>query len=484
MKSYKLKARPYQTKLSAGFRSGSAFKSVSAKAKKALVKEAKDVFGKHYTPERLATFVSKAAEATARGRSQTARRVIDLLAVPLHVGVAEGVMRLLPPPIAGVASSDKKSLPNITSLNTSLISGKNSLYNAKEHKLKFTSGREPGSWLRSIEKLNGSHTIQVNNTTEQYPLVDTDRAYLVKNYGLNQKMQLAVNTERFGFTFSSLLDYFSIGTYDTNKIRTQVAYGAISKLTSKATITSMNRYVPVFVKVSLCRVETAINHFEGAFQEGINSTNIQQIDGAMPLFYQQENNQAGTLLGESISVDPKTPGVRASEKFKAAVQVLESKTVKLYAGDRIKLQYDHLCGSGVRLDKLHGVDRDSSWNNDHPITYSLMIESWGEEVDAYLYSNPDHVIKGTAPGSLQFEFSKHVTGIAPLKTGAEQQNTGANDGYFSNRYAVKVYTKSPLTSQVRRYFGTYADLTTTTANGYRIPVMSDATVGEAGKVNT
>jgi hypothetical protein len=236
--------------------------------------------------------------------------------------------------------------------------------------------------------------------------------------------------------------------------------------------------------MSLLRTEVTNDDYLTAWKEGVNSDSNIQIDGSMPRLYQQESIQTNTIVGNSIMVDPKTNGIRTSEKWKSSMKVIESKTVKLYAGDRIKLVYDHMCGSGIRLDKLHGCEKDNSWNNDHPITYSLMIESWGEEVDAYAYADANKVIKGSCPGSLQFEFSKHITGIGPSATGANQILTTTAKGYISNRYAVKVYTKSPLSLLTRRSFGTYAELTSTTGSSYRIPVMSGAEVQNAGKVET
>lgn len=110
-----------------------------------------------------------------------------------------------------------------------------------------------------------------------------------------------------------------------------------------------------------------------------------------------------------------------------------------------------------------------------------MLEVWGEEVDVYSIANPNQVIKATGPCSLQLEMTKERKGCQPLFTPGNVYNSGSFNGYLSESYAVKVYSKAPIRSSFRRWYGTWADLNTA-PNGYRVPIMSDADERDAGSI--
>jgi len=436
---------------------------------------------KEVSPARVHDFITKVIETAIRGKSPTAVKFLTEISKPFAFKVADSIVKLVNAPASGVTAPEGTELPLFTKAAHKRISGKNHLYTAKEYKVKFTSGKEPGSWLKGLKRTNGNSVLQLNDTTRQYPLESANRSKLVTNIGFNQKLQTAISTDLFGFTFSSLKPYFGTDDFDSSHIKEQIAYGAVSNLQSRATITSLNRYVPTYVKMNLCRIEATSDHWSNAFKEGMNTSLLAQVDGAMPFYWQQNTPPLPDLLGTPVFVDPKTPGIKGAEKFKANIHVVASKTIKLYAGDRIKLDYDHMCGSGIRVDKLHGIDRDTSWDNDHPVTYCLMIESWGEEVDAHSAVSADNIIKGTCTASLQFEFSKRMIGSLPL---VDHNNILSGDpvkGFKSTDFAIKVYSKNSIGAATRRYFGEYSALNDPA--GYSIPVMSDAFETEAARIS-
>jgi hypothetical protein len=434
--------------------------------------------GSKATPDRLLKFMNTAIDYVVRGKSETAKRILKELAKPMAIKVGNEIYKLTNPPVAGVASPS--SDPQILGVEDSWkqVSGTNHLYTAREYRLNITSGRSKRGWLSSIEKTNGRVNVKTVDTTELYHLDDAARSNLTKVAGIGRKTQQLINSNLFGWTFQDLRTYFSMTTYDTSNIREQVAYGAVTKLNSKMTITNLNKYVPTYIKVNLVRNKVVGSDPINSYRGCINSVDTIQVDGAMPLYIQQGSIPAETILGQRVFVDPKSKGIKSSEIFKAGFEIVESKQFKLAAGDRLKINYDHLCGSGVRLDKLHGIERDSSFSDKHPVTYLAMIETWGEEVDAYLTLDASRVIKATAPTSIQFETSKTIYGVMPSESALQLQNSSGYKGYLSESFAIKLYSKSPLVTTTRRYYDFHSNLGTV----YKVPVMSDAVEQSAGQI--
>ena len=146
-----------------------------------------------------------------------------------------------------------------------------------------------------------------------------------------------------------------------------------------------------------------------------------QTDGAMPHTYQLNVPSSQNFLGTKVFVDPRTAGIKVSDKFKAANEIVETKTVRLSAGDHIELNYIHNFGRGIRLDKLHGLREDGSTVPSFPYTYTLMVEAFGEKVECYNAALPNAIYKGTCVGTLAFEFSRRVEGISDSRNTIDNQ---------------------------------------------------------------
>ena len=433
------------------------------------------------TPANVEKVIHNTINKASKGRVGIAVGLLKKLAKPAAVKIADHVKVKLTESPAGTVTG-KGTIPSIETESVRMISGSNGLYKAKEHRVHFKSGNEPGRWLKTLKRDNGFHTDLQLDTTISYPLGHADRSELHTQAGLNQKEQVGIDTDLFGWTVGEVNDLVQLTNYDTATTKEQRAYVAVSKLRSEATITSLNKFVPTYVKMSLVRLRPTGENWLLSFLDGVNTTTVTQIDGAMPLYIQQDVSSSNKL-GSHIYVDPTTKGVRSSNKFNAISDIVMSKTIKLPAGDRIKLVYDHNYGSGLRMDKLFGEKADTSISDSCPLTYVLMVEYWGEEVDAYRYQDSSDVIKGTCPSMLQFEFKKSIEGSPPSYSSTTGLNPAGVKGWLSQSFAIKVYTDGNLASTTRRYFGTYAELTDTGITGYRVPIMSDASYEAAGSIN-
>jgi hypothetical protein len=264
------------------------------------------------SPEKIDRFIRNVIDKAAGGKSQTAARLLKELSKPLSVKVGESITKLVKTPGEGVTAPLDTTVPFFTTSINRKVSGSNRLYTATEHKIHFKSGLPTGSWLKSLRKMNGETTATTVSTitTDQGPL-STEREALVEDFGFNQKLQLMVNTDLFGFPLSELYSEFELSTLDSSTIADQVVYGAVSRLRSIATVTNLNRYVPVKLKLHLCRISNLFVNYATAFDEGLNDVLGTQVEGAMPERWQLSFNNSTNYLGIRTLVDPATSGVKA-----------------------------------------------------------------------------------------------------------------------------------------------------------------------------
>lgn len=444
-----------------------------------LQKELEKIISTNTSPERISRFITNLITKAAKGKSGTASRILKELAKPVSVKVSEGIAKLVDAPTGGVSAPEGSMIPVTESLTWKQVSGRNNLYTAKEYKVSFTAGNTSGRWMRDISRTNGTSVVKVSDTTEQYKFGNPVRPNLLITAGANQKKQVMINPVHFGFTAQEVTPLFSLAALDTSKIHEQKAYGAISNLTSHLTITSLNRYIPMYVKVHLLALTNPSLTVSEAFLQGTNATTVSQANAAMPLYTQQTIAVSNDFYSD-VDVDPQSKGVLSSDAFTANFHRVQTKSVKLSAGDRLKIKYDHLFGSGMSLDSLYSVVKDTAnYSSTFPITFVVMLEVYGEEVDVYNASTISEVIKASAPVAFQLEMSRSRKGVRPLLSSVNQQNqSGTDAGWFASSYAVKVYTKSPVRAQFRRWYDVYQNLDVT----YKVPVMSDASEQDAGRV--
>lgn len=482
---YKKRTKKY-TRKALGIRGG-AFGVTSKRLPRSisdpLFNEFRKIIKSNASPERVRNLTNKIIDKAVSGKSATASRILKEMAKPLSLKVGEGLMRLTEAPSQGGSTRQAQNIPFIETHNYKRVSGSNQLYINHEHNIKFVAGNTSGSWLRTIAKTNGTLTRKHRDTSENYQLGNVTRSELISTAGANQKRILMINPRWFGFQNTEITPSFSLASYDTNQVRDQKAYGAISKLGSYMSFTNMNKLVPIKVKFYLLNNKIPSLSYDTAFKQTYNTTTISQDNGAIPVTQQISTGFTGEFYSNLLT-DPLGKGVRGSDNFKANFDIIASKSIKLAAGDTVNLSYDHLFGSGIRLDVLYSMIKESSNYTSNPqITYSLMIEFEGIMVDAYLIADPNSVIKCTAPCAVQMEFKKTISGVLPSATGGEQHNTGSFNGYIASDFAVKVYTTSPTVGNIRRWSGSYSELNdVANPSGYRVPLMSPSFEADAGSV--
>jgi hypothetical protein len=170
---------------------------------------------------------------------------------------------------------------------------------------------------------------------------------------------------------------------------------------------NINSYLPCNVRVSLYSFEpqqlepyNKFTSYSGAL--------LGQQDNAMPLDYLLS---VGTPTGVHAycEVDPSSTGIRDSENFKTDIKIVKSFQRRLKPGDMLDFKYNHLCGPGLRLDRINAATDNASWNDNLPLGYGIMVEAWGVQVDAVRNdaSSKGRII-GTGPALLSTTSNKSV----------------------------------------------------------------------------
>jgi hypothetical protein len=435
------------------------------------------------SPAKVDKFIRTLIDKAARGKSSTATRLLKELSKPLSVKLGSEILKLTKTPGEGVTAPLDSEVPFSTNLTVRNISGANRLYAASEHKVNFKSGLPEGRWLRNLKQSNGESVLTtVSTIVSDQGSLSVNRTELVQDFGFNQKLQLMVNTDLFGFTINEMYNEFKLSTLDSSHVADQIVYGAVSKLSSMVTITNLNRYVPAKLKLHLCRITNNFVNYATAFDEGLNDVSGTQIEGAMPEKWQLSFNNTTNYLGIRTLVDPATKGIKAAPSWRTNIEIVDTCKVKLSAGDHAFVKYVHELGRGLRVDKIYGMEEDNTVSSNHPITYVLFIEAEGEKVEAVSNTDSNKIYKGTSIGSLSFEFKKQITGSRPVVETIDMQNAGSYKGWRGENYAIRVYSKrSQLPDTSKTFNVDFVDVKAGVGGTHNIPIMSDAIETEAGR---
>lgn len=444
-------------------------------AMEALLREYTAQVGRALSPQQFHMLVGALLDKAISGKSERAATFLKTMAEPLEPMVRGEILKLITPTLGGVSGPPNIQIPSFSSDGVKRISGKNSLYTAKEYRQSFRAGNSSGRWMRELAKTNSITKEIISDTQSDYMLDSAGRGSLTRVTGSNRKSQMIIDPALFGETIAFPNSLFTLSGMDTTLAVSQTLYGAISSITSKMSLTSLNRYIPMYVRLSLLRNKVSVNTPAQSFADCYNDVFTVQDNGAMPSYYQNTSPLLSSGFWSEVTVDPKTPGVKSADNWKNNFDVVYSKKTKLYAGDRVKFDYKHLFGSGINLSKVYGMVKETDdFASGTQITYSLMIEAWGEEVDILSVAT-NQVIKATAPVSFQLEFKKEFT--------AAQRDLTIDDratrGFESSKYAVKAYTKRLVDATARRWNDSHGNL----GVNYIVPVMSDATEQEGGRIS-
>lgn len=450
---------------------------VSDPLKKELYKHSR----KHLSPKALSRYLNKIIHEAVGKNNAAAAELLKELAKPLSVKVGDAILKLVPPPGEGVGSGKEgRPIPFTTESSVVKFVGANQLYHGREHKVKFVAGNSHGKWMREMAKANGSTKEKMSDTTE-ISLDSNARKELTELCGPGRKLEVYFKETLFGVSANQILPYLGgLTSLQSSISSNQTAYIGISNLFSKLTLTSLNKYVPIYVKFRLLKpMLTTISPGE-AWNNCFNADLTVQTDGCIPRLSQM------TVLDNSdymrvLAVDYKSAGITGCDNFKANFKVIATKTVKLYAGDRAKVRYDHLFGSGMNLSKIFSMSENTSlFNGNTPLTYILSAQIWGEEVDiTSVGTNAGNVIKASAPFKFQVEGERSLKGVQAATNMADSIDSGTTKGFNDMKFAVKIFSNEVVSASGRRWSDSYGNY----GINYEVPIMSESVLQEGGSVN-
>jgi len=476
----KFRKRKYDKKKKKSYKSTQAFRSVISTRGGFSIPVA---FGKTPTLKDLNIGSKVLLGAVAKAGIEEAERFVAGRAKNISINVGKTKVKLATEPTVGGGGGNRRPSPLSEISSRHAISGSNHLFTAHKHKWNVNAGRHTARWIKNEAKQNGDNQLVLRDTLTSYHMDNVSRSQLSKDFGFNQKLQWFINASQFGVTADDLRNQYTYtGNYDSSKLANQICYLGISKLRSIATITNMNRYVPCRVKVSL--VDIGRNYDpKDIFAASCNAVPAAQDESAMPMAFQYSHATFGNVVGDSVLVDVSSPGVRSSNTWKDACSIAATKTFRLAAGDHLEVDYEQRLGSGLRLDKLFGYeDSGSNYVTTKPITYALLIEAYGEQVELVDNSDQTKVMKGTCIGNLQCEFKKMIYGPNSSYNASTGINSttglGSNEGWYSHRFPLRVISRATTENfTINKY---NLDHNLVDGVNYSIPIMSDAVSVTAG----
>ena len=387
----------------------------------------------------------------------------------------------------GILGKDDIS-PYYQKMKTRLQSGSNYTFNSKYHKIKVVTGRDQSKSIKALAKRNGTSKIMFNNSMRTKTAI-ADRVELTTDTGFNQKQQILVNPQSFGWSQSQIFSYFNLSTFMSSAVKEQICYGLATSFGSVCRLTNVNQFLPVNVKFHLIKLMAPSMTVRELMSASAHSdiTAIQQ-EGKMAKQFQLTNTSLGTTNSPlfTVNVDPNSRGIFASDAFKSIAKIVHTKSIKLFTGDTAEFENVERTGAGVRLDKTHGMDTMSGMETDYPVTYFLGIEINGPMVEAINATNADARYLGTGPSTVSFEFKKYSTGIVDAEDVVNSINPSGSEGFISTNFMIRRYTKLQIGSTAPRIINFSPDNILQASSGgtvdqIYIPVMSDKSVQAVGQ---
>lgn len=460
-------------------KSGKAQKWARKTARKMIAEQT----SKRLPPEKFKRYVEAiiASQSGRLGTTGTSMLLAALGSEALSVKVGQVYNSIVSPP-PGEFTTSKSTVPAEYQIDRFMQSGVNHTFNSNLYKAKFTAGQKITRTSRELGKLNGITHKNLIDTTRDIGDA-TLREQLSQKFGFQQKIQGFVDTAYFGYDYNDIENLFSgLSTISSAINKDQIAYGMLQNLNSFVRVTNVNKFLPVTLKLHLIKMQNPGSDPHELFPAVCNLTpDVVQDEGAMPRIYQFGQATTDSII-RSVVVDPKSTGIRAAYEFKASVDIVKTITKKLYTGDSLEFNYNHLVGPGIRLDKIAGMSDGVGFDVNYPITYALMFEAHGPIIEAISgdSNTPNRRYSGTGPGLLSFEFKKSITGVK--RSLDATYNTGTAKGFLSTNLAVRVFTPSSLDSTAKRFNVDYSSIRTSPTvggSGVYVPIMSDKDVSAA-----
>lgn len=425
----------------------------------------------------------------AKGRSalEAAAEAAAVLAKPLAAKVGAEIVGSAVAASKWSSSIGNQGAVTTTSESTKMVTGSRGISTGKKYTTSFAAGAPVSRTLLAKEKMSGASrfvwksSIDTYSITEDPPSASNHRDEFSNTTGWNRKLQKMFTLDWGAWRAKDVVGFYTpLATFAQNKDQEQIIYGDVHYLGQKYTITNCSNYLPVYVKLTLVALHKPHDQtLQENFSDMKNDSLTASKSGAMPLYTQLTTGATGDV-SSAISVDPRSTGVFASNVFKERFKKAKSFTKKLSVGDIWEFDYKHFMGSGVRLDALLG---DNSGSND-PVTYQIIIDAWGPQVDLVRYDSTETAqtrrAVGSGPAHIAYEIDKYA------KIGLqsdEMEMAGSNNGIESTDYGYRLFQKGRKEDNLTRVSSVgYSNIKTNpTATGdYFIPVTTDATITNAG----
>jgi hypothetical protein len=393
----------------------------------------------------------------------------------LSVKAGKWYISVLESPGGEYIEAKGSTIPSSSTESSRRLSGGNNIAESTLHTTVFTAGNPSTKNLKLLGKLNGNTKLKYFDTL--YAGYDSDqKAWFNQTAGFNQKSQALWNTLTTGFTVGDMNNLFGIG-YTSSANTEYAAYACIYNLQSRMKITTERAYLPCFVRINLVSYKDESVNYKDAMPSYVNTLTFGiQLNGSMPIGYQLDNASFNSQR-HVVLVDPSSAGIKSADRFKNDCVIVKSFTKKLYPGDMWNFEYNHRCGPGIRLDKIKGAYINATTNDETPLGYAYIVETWGARCEAIINSPSNNGrIRGTAPSSLAFEFQKSISGVLPSTV----LSTDTSGGFDNSKFATRTFSHNliPGTLKVANYG---VDKITDGPTGVLddkifIPVMSDSVV--------
>lgn len=377
--------------------------------------------------------------------------------------------------------SDTLSVPSISQTTLAKYTGSKWNPNSKTIKISFQSGKRPSRANFNCGKQNGVNKKVYLDTIRQTSITDAQRQAFTVSTGYNQKKQFMFDSGYTSFNIAGLASIFNFTGLTAPATSNQRVYANVHKMLSEIKITNINKYLPTYLKIHFFRYQQQEIPYLSLLGSCCNSVvTTQDSQEAMPFMYQLQPSVTVASTRAEVKVDPKTPGIMSAPEWKSQCEIVKSFSVKLNAGDILNLNHTHLCGSGIRLDKLFGEWINPTTSNTIPLTYGVMFEMYGPSVDAYRSTDNRIRYLGTGPGYLTFEFKRSITGALPPTSTSTENHDATYGGFDSVHFGIRVFQNE---TTIHRSTASKVLNWDEGSTAITIPVMSDLAEQDAGIIN-
>lgn len=437
------------------------------------------------TPANVGSFIKYAAEKSPAAEAFAKRSMKALAGAKIGVEVAGKVIDMVEEGFATETGS--ATVSETTNTVTGVTNPASTV--GRVYRTKFYVGSPPTKTVNREASSNGTTKFTALDT--QTIKEGVQRTSLTMKTGFNQKAITMFNSNAAFWTLGDLEALSEAASYQRMLNGNQNAYWLTKWFGVKYNLMNKNRYLKMKVKVHFVRqIKTdygAQSWFADVFSPTLPDSGTFNV-ATIP-YNLQLTNRTVTSEKTVCGVDPVFGSLTKSKIFNEVFEIQKTLTRTLDPGECWDIDYRHMTGPGLRVNKIVMTEDSTDINNQSAAFYFPIFEIVGSRVECYDSETLDEAFIGTSSGAIQVEMRKHCEIV---QAQASQGNLYETlDGYFESKWAYRVYTDSkmgPETSQVTRRFSVdYDDIqnpgASAAAGKYVIPVSTDLNLVRGGKTS-